>query len=110
MFPGCRCPAKEVYAAVVKRLGVQYLKEAAADQERAVEEHGPVLAGAIERVIDRIRVLEDDPESREVINAELSLRMASIADGTADLVDYEDVKRASAEAGRRFIENKGSCS
>lgn len=49
---------------------------------------------------------EDDSESQAVINAELRVRMASIVDGTADLVDYEDVKRASDEAGRRFIEKQ----
>ncbi|MBL4571676.1 MAG: addiction module protein [Gammaproteobacteria bacterium] len=45
---------------------------------------------------------EDDGESQAVVNAELRLRMASIKDGSAELVDYDDVKRASDEAADRF--------
>lgn len=74
MVSGCRCPATAVYAVVVKRLGVQYLKEAAADQERAVEEYGAVLAGAIDRVIDRIRVLPRSGPVHDGVESEYVLR------------------------------------
>ncbi len=63
-----------MYAVSVKRLAVQYLKEAAVDQECAVDEYGPVLADAIYHVIERIRVLPRSGPAYEGVATEYVLR------------------------------------
>ncbi len=55
-----------------------------------------------DRIIGSLADEFEDDGSQAVVDEELGQRMASVSDGTAEFVQYDDVKRASDKAVQRY--------